>query len=96
MAATRRRTPPRPLPGHALNRLVRVVGSPAVGYAVAVHGLLGTDELQTPNLALARHLCRAVRFFVRNMPAARQRRVFDPDEVRCVLPDCDNPIFRRT
>jgi len=67
----------KPLPVATLNLLVRVVGSPQVGYAVEVHGLLDTDELQTPNLALARHICSAVRAFVRAQPPARQHRMFD-------------------
>lgn len=71
-----RRTP-KPLPAATLARLVRVVGCRQVGYGVEVHGLLGTDELQTKSLPLARLLCRAVRGFVRSMPPARQHRAFD-------------------
>lgn len=71
------RTPPKRLPAATLNRLVHIVGCRQVGYAVEVHGLLGTDELQTPSLALARHLCTAVRAFVRAQPHARQHRLFN-------------------
>ena len=76
---TRRpRRAPKPLSKAALGRLVRVVGCPEVGYGVEVNGLLGTDELQTKNRALAHALCSAVRGFVHAMPPARQRRAFDP------------------
>lgn len=71
------RRSPKPLPAATLARLVRVVGCRQVGYGVEVHGLLGTDELQTNSLPLARALCRTVRDFVRAMPPARQRRAFD-------------------
>lgn len=71
------RCTPKPLPAATLARLVRVVGCRQVGYGVEVHGLLGTDELQTNSLPLARALCRTVREFVRAMPPTRQHRAFD-------------------
>ncbi len=77
MTKRRPRRAPKPLSDATLGRLVRVVGCRQVGYGVEVHGLLGTDELQTKSLPLARLLCRAVRGFVRSMPPARQHRAFD-------------------
>jgi hypothetical protein len=68
---------PQPLPEATLKRLVRVVGCREVGFGVEVHGLHGTDELQTRSLPLAHALCRAVRAFVRAMPPARQHAAFD-------------------
>lgn len=75
----------KPLSRGTVRRLVHIVGSKHVGYGIEVHGLLGTDEIQTPNLALAIHLRDAIRDFVRAMPAARQHRAFDQHDTRLAM-----------